>query len=214
MDSHIRVAVADDHPAIRLGIEAALDDIFIVKRIGSAVDSTELVALLDAAPCDILVTDYAMPSGQYGDGLELMNFLRERYPNLRIIVMTSMDKAVLIRSLLACGVDSILSKGDDMAHLRNAVQAVHSRRRYFSPRITRMIKALPSANSSRLSPRELEVIKMYVSGVSINGIAEKLQRSKQTISTQKVSAMRKLGIDADADLFKYADGLGLTKNLN
>lgn len=211
MDNHIRVAFADDHPVIRLGIEATLDDIPNVKRIGSAVDSTGLVALLDAQACDMLITDYAMPGGQYGDGLELVGFLRERYPKLGIIIITSMDKAVLIRSLLACGVDGILSKADDMSHLRSAVQAVHSKRKYFSPRITRMVKALPSTNSSRLSPREFEVIKLYVSGTSINGIAEKLERSKQTISTQKVSAMRKLGIESDADLFKYALELGLTQ---
>src|SRR5215469_2979777 len=128
MDNHIRIALADDHPVIRLGIEATLDDISTVKRIGSAVDSTQLVTLLDSQDCDILITDYAMPGGQYGDGLELMGFLRERYPELGIIVLTSMDKAVLIRSLLACGVDAILSKADDMMHLRSAVQAVHSKR--------------------------------------------------------------------------------------
>jgi two-component system, NarL family, captular synthesis response regulator RcsB len=211
MDNPIRIALADDHPVIRLGIEATLDDISTVKRIGSAVDSTQLVALLDSQPCDILVTDYAMPGGKYGDGLELVGFLRERYPDLGIIIITSMDKAVLIRSLLACGVDGIISKGDDMSHLRGAVQALHSKRKYYSPRITKMIKALPSTNSSRLSPREFEVIKLYVGGTSINGIAEKLERSKQTISTQKVSAMRKLGIETDADLFKYAMELGLTQ---
>ncbi|QAU22710.1 response regulator transcription factor [Dyella sp. M7H15-1] len=211
MDNHIRVALADDHPVIRLGIEATLDDIPMVKRIGAAVDSTQLVALLDSQACDILITDYAMPGGQYGDGLELIGFLRERYPDLGIVIITSMDKAVLIRSLLVCGVDGILSKGDDMSHLRSAVQAVHSKRKYYSPRITKMIKALPSTNSSRLSPRELEVIKLYVSGTTINDIAEKLERSKQTISTQKVSAMRKLGIETDADLFKYAIELGLTQ---
>jgi two-component system, NarL family, captular synthesis response regulator RcsB len=211
MDNHIRVALADDHPVIRLGIEATLDDIPAVRRIGSVIDSTQLIELLDSQPCDILVTDYAMPGGQYGDGLELVGFLRERYPELGIIIITSMDKAVLIRSLMAFGVDAILSKADDMSHLRSAVQAVYSSRKYYSPRVTKVVKSLPSTNSSRLSPRELEVIKMYVCGATINGIAEKLERSKQTISTQKVSAMRKLGIETDADLFKYAIELGLTQ---
>jgi two-component system capsular synthesis response regulator RcsB len=85
MDNHIRVALADDHPVIRLGIEATLSDISAIKLIGSAVDSTQLVELLDGQPCDMLVTDYAMPGGKYGDGLELVGFLRERYPELGII---------------------------------------------------------------------------------------------------------------------------------
>ncbi|GAB2579170.1 response regulator transcription factor [Dyella jejuensis] len=211
MDNHIRVVLADDHPVIRLGIEAALDSLNTVRRIGSAVDSTQLVSLLDAEPCDVLITDYAMPGGQYGDGLELVDFLRQRYPDLCIIIITSMDRAVLVRSLLARGVNAILSKADDMSHLRNAVQAVHLGRRYFSPRITKVMKASHTTTSSRLSQRESEVIALYVSGDSINAIAEKLGRSKQTISTQKISAMRKLGIEQDADLFKYAIELGLTQ---
>lgn len=213
MDNHIRVALADDHPVIRMGIEATLDDISTVKRIGSAADSTQLVALLDAQPCDILVTDFAMPGGEHGDGLELIGFLRQRYPHLRIVMLTSMDKAPLIRSLLANGIHAVLSKTDDMSHIRAALQAVHIGRRYFSPSIAQLMKSLPRMATVRLSERESEVISLYVNGESINAIAEKLQRSKQTISTQKVSAMRKLGIETDADLFKYAIELGLTQKL-
>jgi two-component system capsular synthesis response regulator RcsB len=99
-----------------------------------------------------------------------------------------------------------------MSHVRAAIQAVHIGRRYFSPSVAHMMKSLPSATaSSRLSQRESEVIALYVGGDSINAIAEKLQRSKQTISTQKINAMRKLGIETDADLFKYAIELGLTQ---
>jgi two-component system capsular synthesis response regulator RcsB len=55
----------------------------------------------------------------------------------------------------------------------------------------------------------LEVVRLYVSGASINEIAEQLNRSKQTISTQKTSAMRKLGIERDADLFRFAYETGI-----
>ena len=212
MENHIRVVVADDHPVIRMGVEAAIDSITQLRRVGSAADSTQLVALLSANPCDVLVTDYAMPGGAYGDGLVLLTFLQSKFPSLRIIVMTAIDKPVLIRSLLGCGIDTILSKADDLSHLRAAIQAAHIGRRYFSPSIANVIKQMPTlAGPARLSQRETEVIAMYVGGTTINAIAEKLQRSKQTISTQKVSAMRKLGIETDADLFKYAIELGLTR---
>lgn len=211
MDNPIRVALADDHPVIRMGIEATLDDISTVKRIGSASDSTQLVALLDSHPCDILITDFAMPGGEHGDGLELIAFLRHRHPDLRIAMFTSMDKVPLIRSLLAYGVHAVISKTDDISHLRAAIQAVHIGRRYFSPSIARMMKSLPRTSEVRLSERESEVIGLFVRGESVNAIAEKLQRSKQTVSTQKINAMRKLGIESDADLFKYAIELGLTQ---
>ncbi|HUA80694.1 MAG TPA: response regulator transcription factor [Dyella sp.] len=212
MDNPIRIAVADDHPVIRMGIEATLYSISTVRLIGSVQNSTQLIALLDTSHCDILITDYAMPGGQYGDGLELISFLRNRYSQMHIVVLTGMGKVVLIRSLMAFGIHAILSKTDDLSHLSGAIQAVQVGRRYFSPSIAAMMKSqAPRTRTVRLSPREAEVIALYIGGASINGIAEKLQRSKQTVSTQKVNAMRKLGIDSDADLFKYAIELGLYK---
>ncbi|TCV96397.1 LuxR family two component transcriptional regulator [Luteibacter rhizovicinus] len=213
MDSkHILVAVADDHPVILLGIEAALDDIPTIRRIGSVRNSSELVALLDAQPCHVLVTDYAMPGGSYGDGLNLLSFLAERYPDIAIVVITSMDKPVLIRTLLARGIDHLLSKADDISHVAAAVQAAHVRRRYFSPTIAAIVQALSGGEPiTKLSARETEVLSLYVAGNSINDIAERLGRSKQTVSTQKVSAMSKLGIASDADLFKFAVEVGLAK---
>ncbi|MFC4761909.1 response regulator [Dyella koreensis] len=211
MDSnHIRVAVADDHPVIRLGIEAALDDVPTIRRIGSARDSSELVTLLDAQPCQVLVTDYAMPGGRYGDGLNLLSFLAERYPALRIVVITAIDKPVLIRTLLAKGIQNLLSKADDIAHVAPAVQAAHVGRRYYSPAIAAIVQSLSGDKPiTKLSPRESEVISLYVAGNSIMEIAKQLGRSKQTVSTQKVSAMAKLGIASDADLFKFASEVGL-----
>jgi two-component system, NarL family, captular synthesis response regulator RcsB len=211
MDSdYIRVAVADDHPVIRMGIEAELEEIPTVRWIGSARDSSELVALLDAQPCDVLVTDYAMPGGAYGDGLELLSFIAGRYDELGIVVITAIDKPVLIRTLLSRGINSIVSKADAIAHVGPAVQAAHVGRRYHSPTIGNIVKAFADPKAmSRLSQREIEVITLFVSGASINEIAARLQRSKQTISTQKVNAMLKLGIEKEADLFKYAIETGM-----
>ncbi|MEA9982701.1 LuxR C-terminal-related transcriptional regulator, partial [Herbaspirillum sp. RTI4] len=55
-----------------------------------------------------------------------------------------------------------------------------------------------------LTPRELEVVRLFVAGMTVNEIAGHVHRSKQTISSQKNTAMKKLGIERDADLFKYA----------
>lgn len=61
----------------------------------------------------------------------------------------------------------------------------------------------------RLSPREQEVLQLFVDGLSTTAIAERLQLRKQTVSTQKVSGMAKLCIERDAELFKYAAELAL-----
>lgn len=208
-DLTIRVAVADDHPVVRMAIEAAIDAVPTLRFVGAAADSSELVALLDAAPCEVVVTDYAMPGGAHGDGLPLLDILRERYPQLRIIVMTGLDQSVVIQSLYQSGITHILSKADDTAHVPAAIAAAWANRRYFSPSVAQILSARAVPAKATLSPREREVLTLYVSGLSINEIALRLDRRKQTISTQKTVGMAKLGIDKEADLFRFAAELGL-----
>lgn len=205
-----RVAVADDHPMVRMGIQSTLDDHPMIRVIGAVADSTELVALLDAQACDVLVTDFAMPGGVHGDGLQLLDFLQARYSALLIVVMTGIDQPVMIQAILSRGVAGLLSKADDVSHVAHAVTAAHAQRRYLSPTIAALSPTLPGQRRTvRLSPREQEVLQLYVQGLSITAIAERLQLRKQTVSTQKVSGMAKLGIERDADLFKHAAELGL-----
>jgi two-component system capsular synthesis response regulator RcsB len=210
-DNSIHVVVADDHPLIRMAVESALDSIPALVHVGSAADSTELIALLDEQTCDVLVTDYAMPGGAHGDGLPLLQLLRERYPELQIVVFTGLDQAAIVQTLFEAGISHILSKADDVSHIAAAITAAHVGRRYLSPSIAPL---LPSRGAQRpplaLSPREREVLTLFVAGWSVNAIAEKLDRRKQTVSTQKVNGMAKLGIERDADLFKYAVELGLS----
>ncbi|KIP82312.1 LuxR family transcriptional regulator [Stenotrophomonas maltophilia] len=210
-DNSIHVVVADDHPLIRMAVESALDSIPALVHVGSAADSTELIALLDEHPCDVLVTDYAMPGGAHGDGLPLLHLLRERCPELQIVVFTGLDQAAIVQTLFEAGISHILSKADDVSHIAAAITAAHVGRRYLSPSIAPL---LPSRGTQRttlaLSPREREVLTLFVAGWSVNAIAEKLDRRKQTVSTQKVNGMAKLGIERDADLFKYAVELGLS----
>lgn len=210
----IRLIIADDHPAVLLGTKHVLDTVSTVNILGSARNSTELISLLDSQPCDVLITDYAMPGGEHGDGIALFEFIKRRYPELKIIVMTMMDNPALLRTLISHGVSCIISKSDDASHLIPAVHVAYSGGTYFSPTISEMMPGLGveepgSTVGQELSTRELEVVRLYVSGLTVNEIAERLHRSKQTVSTQKNSAMRKLNLERDADLIKYAMETGL-----
>ncbi len=213
--SRVRVVVADDHPVIRMGIESALGEVPTLTHIGSAQNSTELVALLDQQPCQVLITDYAMPGGDYGDGLELVDFLRQRYPSLAIVVMTGIEMPSLIRMLMAKGIHAIVGKTDSLAHVPMAVQAAYVGRKYLSPSIAALAEAdkanqVSASSIAKLSPREREVLALFVGGATISEIAASLERSKQTVSTQKIRAMAKLGVSNDAELFRYAEEFGGT----
>lgn len=206
-----RIAIADDHAFIRMAIAAELDRMPGVELIGEASDSTGLIKLLQSRPCDVLITDYAMPGGDDGDGMQLLERLHSTWPELRVIVMTGLDQTSMIQALYAAGATRILSKSDDVSHVQAAVQSAISNRRYLSPSILPLLPArrARAASLATLSPRELQVVRLILQGRSVNEIAEQLGRRKQTISTQKTSAMQKLGAGNDADLFRISAELGL-----
>jgi two-component system capsular synthesis response regulator RcsB len=164
-------------------------------------------------PCDILVTDYAMPGGKFGDGMSLISFLRRRHPSVDIIVFTMLNNPAIVREMSAIGVKAVLSKMDDLRHLVSAIVAVGGGAAYLSPhtllRGERSTGARANHGAPALTRREEDVLRLYVAGQSINEIAKQLHRSKQTISAQKMSAMRKIGIERDADLFRFAYEMGM-----
>ena len=209
----IRVVIADDHPSILLGVRHVLSASIGIHVVGEASNPSELIQTVQSTSCDVVVTDYAMPGGTHGDGLALLDTLRERYPDLRVIVMTGMDQPVVIQSLYQRGITHILSKADDTSHVPAAIAAAWANRRYLSPSVAQILPHHAAASrKTALSPREREVLTLFVSGLGINEIAERLDRRKQTISTQKRIGMAKLGIDKEADLFKFATELGLRSN--
>jgi two-component system capsular synthesis response regulator RcsB len=205
----VRVAIADDHPLLLAGLTHELRDQPDIRIIGAAKNSTMLVELLETQSVDVVISDYAMPGGSHGDGITLFGLLRHRFPNVRIIALTMMSSADVIRSLLAQDVNCILSKADSLEYLTTALYAALAGKRYLSPGIEAIVQRhgiqgdASIARKRHLSTRELEVVRLFVSGLTISEIAERLHRSKQTISTQKMSAMRKLGIGRDVDLIKY-----------
>lgn len=210
----INIIIADDHPALIMGVAHELTAIPTLDIVGKAKNSTDIIDLLSAQSCDILITDYVMPGGSAGDGMAMLSFFRRRYPDLKIIVFTTIDNSAIVGEILKLGVGSVLNKVDDLGHLISAVHAVYAGATYISPtlRLTTQ-QASRSGNgqiaSHPLTRRESEVIRLYVAGLSVNDIANQLKRTKQTVSSQKASAMRKMGITRDADLFRFAFETGL-----
>ncbi|KWB93627.1 response regulator [Burkholderia ubonensis] len=177
----VRVMVADDHPASALGMSQAMQGNSTINLVGAVSNSTDLVAALDTQQCDVLVLDYVMPSGKYGDGLTLLSFLQRRYPALHIVTMTMIDNPSVLGAIRKQGVN------------------------YMSPHIKQLLQDVDTTPAARaLTMRETEVVRLCCAGYTVGEIATQLHRSKQTISSQKASAMKKLGIVRDANLIRYA----------
>ena len=214
MQQLIRIVVADDHPVILFGAEHALLKFPGIQVVARARQSTELVKALQTTPCDVLVTDLAMPGGQFGDGLPLIGYLRRNFPNVPIVVLTMLENPALLKRLGELGVIGVVHKSDDLSHIGLAVQHVNRGLEYMSPQVKVALESLRLNSGGKtdeviLSKRELEVVRLFVSGMTIKEISEKLNRSIKTISTQKNTAMRKLGLERDSELFQYAQSNGL-----
>lgn len=212
--SKSRIVIADDHPVMLVGLRGLLAKFESVEIAGIVRNSTEILALLSRQPCEILLTDYAMPGGAHGDGLRMIEFLRRRYPELAILVFTMLHNPEQISELVSFDHLSVVSKLDDASHIPKALAHLLAGVRYLSPAIQRLLDSIgpPADLRARfgpLSPREVEVIRLYLSGMSVSRIAVSLGRSIKTISTQKMSAMRRLGLRGDLELYNYAASIGL-----
>jgi two-component system capsular synthesis response regulator RcsB len=214
MGQRIKVIIADDHPVILFGATQALLKFPEIEVIGQARQSTELIQILQKSPCDVLVSDLAMPGGQYGDGMPLLGYIGRQFPSVRIVVLTMLENPALLKRLREVGVTAVINKSDDLSHIGLAIVHVMRGQEYIGPSVRIALDSMGLSASGQqrdvvLSKRELEVVRLFVSGMTITEIAAQLKRSIKTISTQKNTAMRKLGIERDSELFQYAQSNGL-----
>lgn len=217
-----RIIIADDHPVVLLGIKALLhghgNDLRVVGEAGS---SRELLALLPGRECDLLITDYSMPDATGAeDGLAWLKRLRREYPALPVIVLTMIHNPALVRGMLRAGINGVVGKAAMTHELLLAIHAVTAGRVYVGEHVRDAVADVGAPESgaegdaasndpSMLSRREAEIVRLYASGLSVTQIAERVHRSVKTISQQKNSAMRKLGLSSNSQLYEYARVWGL-----
>lgn len=199
------VLIADDHPIVAMAVQEIVerDDRFEV--VGIAKGPTELVQMHQQFSSDVVIADYSMPGdGIHGDGLQMIELLCRRFGDTRILVFTMLSNPLILSGLYHLGVWGVILKSGDFNEIAVALQALSQGRKYQPP-----VQALSNSDSqmqaraARLTMREYEVLRHFVSGLSGREIAALLHRSTKTVSAQKVSAMRKLGVENDQALLAF-----------
>jgi len=197
------IVIADDHPVFLIGLRAvitsAFSDNYVVSGEASSVD--QLLSLLEKGQPDVLLTDFNMPGEQQSDGLRLIDTLRRKYPDLPIVVVTVLANPGLVNSILEAGVYAVINKQSLTTELTQCLKMLQAGRCPVAP--------VMAETTVALSPRELEVVRLLAQGNSVNDIAARLSRTKQTISAQKKSAMTKIGVGSTAELLEYLHNVGL-----
>ncbi|WP_269505799.1 response regulator transcription factor [Burkholderia sp. IMCC1007] len=206
----IRTVFAYDWPLTLAGMEHIAVDACAIELVGVYRSPGELVVALGTIECDIVLIDYSIGADAQMDGLALFDWLRRTRPNVGIVALVGNENPVIFRSILAQGGASLVSKFDEVGHIVTAIHSSYSGGYYLSPLVRRAVDALAEQDRQpvKLSMREIEVIRLYLAGVPIKMIAQRLNKGKQTVSAQKISAMKKLGATNDIELVQRAAGLG------
>ena len=211
----LRVIIADDHPIVRVGQRVVIEANGKCKVVGEADGPDQLLGVLSTTACDVLVTDFAMPGGQQADGyslLSLLSLLRRQYPNVPVILVTMFANVATLRASFSHGAKAVVAKSASAKELPLAIKAVCAGQTFASECLRVQLVEAGTGNQShepQLSGKESEVVRMLASGMTVSQIAAKVHRSISTISKQKSTAMQRLSISTDVELFAYARASGM-----
>jgi DNA-binding NarL/FixJ family response regulator len=197
----VRVALLDDHALVLKGLSAHLEKSPSIVIVGSHSSSRPFRAMLATMPVDVALIDYSLAMDDI-DGIALIKLLRASYPRMRILVVSAHDQGLVIHSLRQAGADGFVAKSQDPDEVIRAIDAVMTGREYLPPRDQ---DTTATAELVPLSPREWEVIRQLLEGLTVGQIATRSGRSLKTISTQKTAAFRKLQIASDNELYLLRD---------
>ncbi len=200
----MNIIIADDHPIVLAGVRDVIAGDTRYNIIGQALSPAALVEMMRALKPDLVICDYNMPDDDpLGDGIKLISYLHRHFPLCKVLVLTMISTPSMVAAMYRAGAHAVVRKEGDLRELRTALAILQSRRTY-RPQLAAVRPPSPgSDNIPALSPRELEVIRLFVNGMTVSEIAKHLNRSSKTVSTQKVSAMRKLGTQSDQDLITF-----------
>ena len=210
-----RVILADDHALLRQGLKRILSDIAGLEVVGEARDGIELLQMVNAVSCDLIITDISMPNLR---GIEAIHEIKARCPDVKILVLTMHKDSEYLRQAVSAGADGYLLKEDADAELFSAIEKIRKGKIFITQRLSEELTddwarikrggSKPLTNQEKLTVREKEVLKMIAEGKSSKEIAAVLFISARTVDHHRANIMEKLQLKKTADLVKYAIGKG------
>jgi len=205
----IKVIIADDQEIVREGLKMILSLHEEIEIIGEASDGEELLKLIQMKKPEVVLMDIRMP---IMNGIKATKLLKEKYSDIKIIILTTFNEDEYIFEGLKNGADGYLLKDSDSKEIINAIKSVMEGEKLLNPKVTvRVIHALNSMKMEKvdsekeellkiLTPRELEVTKHVLKGKTNKDIARDLFVTEGTIKNYVSKILEKLELDSRSEL--------------
>lgn len=210
--SPIRLILIDDHAVVREGVRAVLETVDDIRVVGEFASGGEALETCSALQPDIALVDLKMPGLS---AVETIRGLRDRVPDIRILIFTSFGEDTLIRATLDAGATGFLLKDAMMDDLVRAIRSVATDQPYLAPAAQRqlleLLRKAPAADET-LTPRETDVLRLIAKGLSNKHIARQLGLTEGTVKGYVSQILAKLRLADRTQIALYAVRHGLTSD--
>ncbi|MCI0781930.1 MAG: response regulator [Chloroflexi bacterium] len=202
----IRVLIADDHEVFRRGILNTIEQIDGMLVVGEAENGEEAIEMIQALAPDVVLLDIRMPKL---DGVGTLSRVNELGLQTRVILLSAFATDEYIFDGLRAGASGYLLKDVSRDDLANAIRTVHDGGSVLHPVVAkRLIEQLDNKETSGLSDREIEVIRLLGSGARNKEIATQLYVTIHTVKFHLENVYRKLGVQTRAEAVRVASERG------
>ncbi len=196
----VRLFLVDDHPLVRDGLRARLEALPGLCIVGEAGSAAEALAQLDAARPDLMLVDVGMKDM---NGIELAALLLARPAPPHVVMLSMYDNPEYVQRALQAGAQGYVLKDAPASEIVAAIEAVTAGGTFLSPAVSKKLFR-NQAPRPLLTPRESEILSAIGRGESSKQIARDLGLSVRTVDAHRQSIKRRLGIEGQAELIRYA----------
>ena len=200
----IRVFIVDDHPVVREGIQSLLQNERGIEWAGHAMNAASCLGYFINNTADVLLMDISMPGM---DGVELCAVMKEKYPGIMILGLSTFNQGLYIKKMVENGASGYILKNSSKEELIKAIHAVHEGHIYFSGEVGMALQEYQKSSMKdlpALTIREKEVLELIAGGYTNPQIAEKIFLSPFTVDSHRKNLLAKLGVKNTASLVRLA----------
>lgn len=209
-----RILLIDDHAIVRHGLASLLNSSLPGVQLGQAGDVESALALIQSEPWALVIADINLPGRS---GLDLVRELGQTHPKLPVLVLSAFPESSFATRALQLGARGYITKSSAADELVGAVQRVLRGQRYVSTEFAEHLAESVGTDPdvlSRLSHRELEVLRLIALGESLKAIAAELKLSEKTIATYRARLGEKLKLGSNVELTRFAIEHGVVSSSN